>query len=250
MRQWDFLDRLGQTNTLEELRVVTGDFARASGFQHHGYAMRSQQSIAGQSSDYFYYQDFRNEWAASYLSLSRPDFEKNDPRIQLARAGLPAGAWNYRGQFSYPPPLSNHPIMRQSKPLLRRAGEFGLRSGITVPSFAPGLKWAFMTFTLDHAEDPRAMSAAIVSSMYFVSCLQVRIDRMMRPGTATPLLSARELEVLRWCATGKTSWEISMILQISERTVHFHTTQAARKLQVKGRQAACARAVALDLIVL
>jgi DNA-binding CsgD family transcriptional regulator len=35
-------------------------------------------------------------------------------------------------------------------------------------------------------------------------------------------LSNREIEVLKWAALGKTSWEMSMILEISERTVNFH----------------------------
>jgi DNA-binding NarL/FixJ family response regulator len=36
------------------------------------------------------------------------------------------------------------------------------------------------------------------------------------------LVSARELDCLKWTAAGKTAWEASVILGISERTVTHH----------------------------
>ena len=43
-------------------------------------------------------------------------------------------------------------------------------------------------------------------------------------------LSARELDCLQWTAAGKTAWEASVILGISERTVRFHLNAAREKL--------------------
>ena len=63
-----------------------------------------------------------------------------------------------------------------------------------------------------------------------------------------PTLSPREREVLQWCAQGKTSWEISQILGITERTVNFHVYQAAEKLGTRGRRATCLSAYVLGLI--
>ncbi len=37
-----------------------------------------------------------------------------------------------------------------------------------------------------------------------------------------PYLTPREKEIVKWIKAGKTNWEISMILNISERTVRFH----------------------------
>ncbi len=45
-------------------------------------------------------------------------------------------------------------------------------------------------------------------------------------------LSPREREVLKWLRSGKTSWAISVILQISERTVNYHVNNIMRKLNV------------------
>ena len=55
--------------------------------------------------------------------------------------------------------------------------------------------------------------------------------------SSTPL-SGRELQCLEWVSRGKTSWEIGVILSLSERTVNFHILNACRKLNVYGRQAA------------
>jgi DNA-binding NarL/FixJ family response regulator len=48
-------------------------------------------------------------------------------------------------------------------------------------------------------------------------------------------LSRRESEVLNWLKTGKTSWDISVILGISERTVNFHVRNIIQKLNAVSR---------------
>lgn len=64
----------------------------------------------------------------------------------------------------------------------------------------------------------------------------------------TEILSARELNVLRWLKSGKTSWEISKILMISENTVNFHIKNIKRKLNASNRQHAVAIALANSII--
>jgi len=63
-----------------------------------------------------------------------------------------------------------------------------------------------------------------------------------------PRLSKRELQCLEWVATGKTSWEIGVIIGLSERTVNFHLLNGCRKLQVFGRQAGVAQALRYGLL--
>ena len=59
-------------------------------------------------------------------------------------------------------------------------------------------------------------------------------------------LTPRELECLRWVSAGKTDWEISSKLNISERTVHTHIENAKRKLSVHTRLQAVAAAFLVD----
>jgi DNA-binding CsgD family transcriptional regulator len=62
------------------------------------------------------------------------------------------------------------------------------------------------------------------------------------------LISARELDCLKWVAAGKTAWEASVILGISERTVRFHLNAAREKLDCMTTTQAVAKAVSQQLI--
>jgi DNA-binding CsgD family transcriptional regulator len=62
------------------------------------------------------------------------------------------------------------------------------------------------------------------------------------------LLTVREKEVLNWLQQGKTSWDISVILRISERTVNFHVYNVMEKLGVTNRPQAVAVAAHSGLI--
>ncbi len=64
------------------------------------------------------------------------------------------------------------------------------------------------------------------------------------------IMSARELDCLRWTAAGKTAWEASRILGISERTVRFHLNAAREKLNCATTTQAVAKAVARRMITI
>lgn len=61
-------------------------------------------------------------------------------------------------------------------------------------------------------------------------------------------LTKRELACLHWAAVGKTSWEMGMILGITERTINFHIHNACQKLAVHSRQAAITAALQAGLL--
>jgi DNA-binding CsgD family transcriptional regulator len=63
-------------------------------------------------------------------------------------------------------------------------------------------------------------------------------------------LTPRERECLSWVAVGKTAWEISCILNVSERTIVAHTENAKKKLGARTLPQAIALAVGRGLIAL
>jgi DNA-binding CsgD family transcriptional regulator len=63
------------------------------------------------------------------------------------------------------------------------------------------------------------------------------------------IVSAREIDCLKWMAAGKTAWEVSAILGISERTVRFHLNAAREKLECTTTTQAVAKAVSQQLFV-
>ncbi len=65
---------------------------------------------------------------------------------------------------------------------------------------------------------------------------------------APVVLSGREREVMAWLQEGKSSWDTSVILGISERTVYFHVGNIMRKLGAKNRPQALAIAARRGLL--
>jgi DNA-binding CsgD family transcriptional regulator len=76
------------------------------------------------------------------------------------------------------------------------------------------------------------------------------LKRACRNDCAEPLpnLTPRETEVLQWLSAGKTTWEISVILKISRRTVEFHVANIVSKLDAANSRHAVAIAAAEGII--
>ncbi len=73
-------------------------------------------------------------------------------------------------------------------------------------------------------------------------------EREANAQAAQALLSEGERNVLLWCANGKTSFEISRILSLSEHTVNHYIAAAVRKLDATNRPHAIAKAIKAKLI--
>lgn len=135
----------------------------------------------------------------------------------------------------------------REKAFIRHAGEFGLVQGITVGissrRHSAGSVFSFADPSI--AAHPRHR----VILEYLVPYLHLAVMRTaFNHPAATPTLSLREREVLAWMKEGKTNWEISKILNISERTVKFHVQNLLLKLQASTRGHAVAIALEQRLI--
>jgi DNA-binding CsgD family transcriptional regulator len=77
-----------------------------------------------------------------------------------------------------------------------------------------------------------------------------RVERLMRPAQPAGLhgLSAREIQVLRLIAAGRTNHAIATELFLSERTVHRHVSNIFDKLGVRSRAAAASYGIRHHLV--
>ena len=78
--------------------------------------------------------------------------------------------------------------------------------------------------------------------------LRHKIMSAENPHNNGSALTPKETEVLKWVAQGKSTWEISKILEISERTVKFHVGNILRKLDAVTRTHAVAIALEKGLV--
>lgn len=123
------------------------------------------------------------------------------------------------------------------------ADDFGIRDG-----YVHGVKGLngdrASTFFLSGETVRREIRTEAILRL-IIPHLHQALLRISRSDQRRAPLSQREREVLKWCSKGKTNWEISMILKISERTVAFHIANAMQKLNASTRTHAVA--IALDL---
>lgn len=178
---------------------------------------------------------FPTHWVSHYLSR---EYSKCDPVLHGIFAHFAPQIWSKA--FSMASTL-------QEVNFIQRAGDCGLYEGITIglPDKRRGIA-SILSFEGRHlAEHNRHASALCFLLPHLHLALTPRAAVI---ADSIRQLSDRELEVLKWIKIGKTNWEISQILHISERTVKFHIANAMEKLNASTRAHALAIALKQGLI--
>jgi len=133
--------------------------------------------------------------------------------------------------------------------VLDEAREAGLHQGMSVPLIGPHATRALLSFASGEPNceiEIRLGRLGLYSALFHVAFTEmVGAARFTPP---TDLLTSQEHECLRWLAEGKTSWEIGIILEISEHTVRSYLRTIFLKLDVTNRAMAVARAMRLGLL--
>jgi DNA-binding CsgD family transcriptional regulator len=131
---------------------------------------------------------------------------------------------------------------------------FGLRTGICLAIHLPSGRHFALGFDretpLPQAPDAVARLAGdcqlfavyAQEAAFRIHAAELDSERPEKP------LSAREMEVLRLTMDGKTAWDVSRILAISERTVVMHLQNAMKKLDCVNKHHAALTAYRLGLI--
>ena len=137
---------------------------------------------------------------------------------------------------------------------LSSAQDFGLSEGLTHGIFEPeDSTGTIISFAGSSIEQSNQQVTCLKIIVPYIHQTLIRIFRkksiLKETGISLPL-SAREVEVLKWVKSGKTNWEISAILNISERTAKFHVSNIINKLNTSTRGHAVAKALELEIITL
>jgi LuxR family quorum sensing-dependent transcriptional regulator len=161
-----------------------------------------------------------NEWPpAWYERYMTAGHYRHDPCAARCRTSAGPFVWSEIGY---------HALEEPAQRVMNEADEFGLREGICIPIHAPFAYPAAVTVAGESVDLAPTARYAVHTLAQYAYHAAARIVRA--PYKAAPRLSAREREVLEWTAAGKTAWEVSRILGISENTVGTHLRNAKRKL--------------------
>ncbi|QSR89413.1 autoinducer binding domain-containing protein [Methylacidiphilum caldifontis] len=138
---------------------------------------------------------------------------------------------------------------------LKDASDIGLLTGLSFGVIKPTVNLATLFSFCDKEieKDPRhetilkALMYPLHLALLHLAQPQI-LDRSNKQEQHT--LTDRELEILKWVKEGKSNWEISCILNISEATVKFHLKNIFLKLEVQNRCQAVATAIYKNLLTL
>ena len=139
------------------------------------------------------------------------------------------------------------------KPLYNLLADYGINCGILVPTHGPnGFSALAVAIEENEGSFRKRLPTFATMAQLVATHLHDAVGRIIgaQQPAGMPYLTQREGECLAWVAAGKTAWEISQILSVSEKTVVFHIGNAKRKLGSRTLPQAVARAVALKMIFL
>lgn len=183
---------------------------------------------------------YPKSWMDRYVEAG---YVEIDPTIKHCRNSILPLPWSKAD-------MSSNPLL--SAQLFDEARQHDLASGVTLPIHFGMNEFGLLSLASD-LKDKKAeeLTAATLGQAQLISAyLHESMRKMAFPSLALPTnpLSPRERECLEWAAAGKSGWEISRILSISENTVIFHFNNAKRKLDAVNRRQAIARAISNGLI--
>lgn len=236
----DLIELLSKAKTVEDIHSACDKFSTQFGFDLFLYGARIPTSFV---KPYFIFiGTYPQEWRDRYL---RNSYILIDPVVQHCASNLTPYSWERIARHE----RDNKTVRR----FMGEAREFGLNSGVSVPIHSAHGEFAILSavsnLDLRHSKSQIRDSTPFVHM--FTTHVHEAVHKIFSKKTlllAQAHLTDREKECLLWTADGKTSWETSQILKISERTVVFHLQNAADKLGAFNRQHAIARAVSLGLI--
>lgn len=143
---------------------------------------------------------------------------------------------------------------RRQKEMYEEASGYGIKSGVTLPIHGANGELGVVCFVSDTNPDKHFHNDAN-RNLPELSCFRdfiletsLKFMNLPRKPEISISVTPRELECLKWCAVGKSSWEIGQILRCSEATVNFHFSNIRRKFNTTSRQQAIVKAINLGLI--
>lgn len=239
------IQKIQSSSTIVELKSVLLNVTHELGFDYFCasfYSGRDFDAIKGASS-------IHRLSIANYPENWRLEYEEKkyllyDPTIEFVKGSSKPFRW-------YEVPEKSKLTNKQLE-MINRAAEHGLCYGYTVPFHNPSQSFGqFCVSSPKHKKDQ--FEACLQESQYVLQVialninfvleeiLQEKVPPLSEKDFEVKTLTAREMQCLEWSARGKSAWEISKILQLSESTIKFHMKNAMRKLGVVNKVQAVAQ---------
>lgn len=240
---WDFAEKLGTSPDLEVARSLMQSEIERYGYRQFVYALIPNLTD-GQIIDYVNLNTLDPAWMEEY---ENEHLYQTDP---LAFHCMQGAENNYLWSDYFEDYYSGR-VAGWAKRTVTRACDWGLTVGVTMPINQKNSVFAGISLVQDNTvpakEHDQAFYAHQGRLRELVSVFHAHIDRKtLAQEYFEP--SARQIEVLKWLADGKTNKQIAHNMGLAVRTVEDHVAAAAKSLRASTSTQAVAKAIMFDLV--
>lgn len=218
-----FVDWVEHADSLQSIGVEFAAFLRSYDFLAVS-AGHFRATPEGFSFDFFF-----NTWPAAWReTYEERNYVLIDPAPVYARLSAEPFSWGEMAE-----------VWRTDNAL----GEFaawiasiGVKDGFAVPVHYPGGEFGLcVAISARPIVQPIERRTLHLASLYVLKRCRALSEAATDAVLAKKLLSAREMDCMRWVMRGKSDGDISEILGIAHSTVHFHVERVKKKLGVRTR---------------
>lgn len=176
--------------------------------------------------------DWPDGWLERYVAMN---YAERDPVLRFLRYNLTAVSWRDA--------VRRAGGGEEAFRIHDEAGSFRLNDGVAMPLVTLDGEVVVVSLGGEAVDlSPETIGVVSLVSTYAIGrAMQLSAGR--QAAAERPALTDRERECMRWAALGKSEWEISQILGISEHTSEKHLLSAKTKLRAVNRVQAVAEAI-------
>lgn len=250
---WEsLLDSLHDLKCVQDIENAIEIIADYFGFKYYLYGERIPTSFVKASN--FAISNYPVEWREIY---QENQYERLDPAVFYCAKNILPATWES---------IFNNHIATLDDPsdtleFVNQAAVFELVDGVSIPvrgwngeavmlSFCAGiLNDEEKQMLIDYLPYLQNIAFHLFEAVHKVDLTSLLTDEEDdHVNGPRRMLTRKEEECLLWTVEGKSAWEVSQILKISEKTVEYHLKNIFDKLDVHSKHQATAKAVVLGLI--
>lgn len=235
MKSWQE-DQLHKLNTIRcehALFEVIASHARDLGFEYCAYGLRMPLPLTKPKISMF--NNYPVDWQRRYKDKA---YISVDPTVQHGTHSLLPYIWS--------------DLIASPLEFWEEAHSYGLRVGWAQASRGiDGLGGMLVLARSSESISDVELRDKELKMMWLTQATHLGMSNLLSAkmqSEAKMELTSREIEVLQWTGDGKTTADISQIINISERTVNFHIGNAMAKLNAPNKTAAVVRAAMLGML--
>ncbi len=235
-----FIEKTNKASNSKELFSILKQLMAYYGFDRILFSLMTDHTTISRAAGHGLMRNYPDDWMAHY---NEKNYQDIDPVRQYVFQAPANFLWTDIEKYIK--------LSKEQEKCMNEAKEAGLNRGAAFPMRGPmGEMAGIGVASSEKIKPPSKNELALLN----IACQQFYISYTALEKEKNEIknydiqLTNREAEILKWCAQGKTTWEISVILGLSEDGVLFHLRNIMKKFSTSSRVYAVMQAIRMGLI--